>query len=256
MPDHEGRTSYLATVRRQWWIPVACVLVAAVAAGVATSKTPAPQYQARAIIVVDNATLSQYPDLPRPDDMLKEIEKDEFVVHVADTASVATDTVIAALDAFTLEDPQSQVVVTFESPTESTATSVAITAATRLAERASELSGKEIKALRQRVEATERALKAVRRIALDAGRGAPASLALDLIGTEWEMQLRLYEDRLHLRAIESAYYYNGNVRVANVSPSLRRSTTVAGAIVVGLLLGMVIAVLREALLARGSAPAA
>jgi len=256
MPDHEAHPSYLAAVRRQWWIPLSCALVAAVVAGVVTSNAPAPEYQARAIIVVDNSTLSAYPDLPRPDDMLKEIQQDEFIASVADGASVDTDTVSAALDAFTLEDPQSQLVVTFESPTQSVATSAAITAATTLAERASELSGKEIKALRQRVEATERALKVVRRIALDAGRNAPASLSLDLVGTEWEMQLRLYEDRLHLRAIESAYYYNGNVRVTNVSPALRRSTTVAGAIVVGLLSGLVIAVFREALFVRKSAPAA
>jgi capsular polysaccharide biosynthesis protein len=256
MPDQAAHPSYLAAVRRQWWIPLACALVAAVVAGVATSKTPAPEYQARAVVVIDNATLSAYPDLPRPDDMLKEIKQDEFIAFVGDAAAVETETVNVALDAFTLEDRQSQLVVTFESPTESVATSAAVTAATRVTELASELSGKEIKALRQRVEATERALKAVRRIALDAGKSAPASLALDLIGTEWEMQLRLYEDRLHLRAIESAYYYNGNVRITNISPALRRSTTVAGAIVVGLLLGLVIAVFREALFVRKSAPAA
>lgn len=250
MPDQGVHPSYLAAVRRQWWIPLACALVAAVVAGVATSKTPAPEYQARAVIVIDNATLSEYPDLPRPDDMLKELKQDEFIAYVAEAASVESDTVSAALDAFTLEDSQSQLVVTFESPTESVASSVAVTAATRATERASDLSGKEIKALRQRVEATERALKAVRRIALDAGKNASASLSLDLIGTEWEMQLRLYEDRLHLRAVESAYYYNGNVRITNISPALRRSTTVAGAVVVGLLLGLIIAVFREALFAR------
>ncbi len=256
MPDQGAHPSYLAAVRRQWWIPLLCALAAAVVAVVATSKAPAPEYQARAVIVIDNSTLSAYPDLPRPDDMLKEIKQGEFIAYVADVASVETDTVSAALDVFTLEDPQSQLVVTFESPTESVATSAATNAATRITERASELSGKEIKALRQRVDATDRALKAVRRIQLDAGRNASASLALDLIGTEWEMQLRLYEDRLHLRAIESAYYYNGNVRITNISPTLRRSTTVAGAIVVGLLLGLVIAVFREALFVRKSAPAA
>jgi len=256
MPDQGAHPSYLAAVRRQWWIPLACALVAGVVAWVATSKAPAPEYQARAVVVIDNATLSAYPDLPRPDDMLKELRQAEFITHVAEVASVPTDTVSAALDAFTLEDPQSQLVVTFESPTESVATSAATAAATRVTERASELSGKEIKALRQRVEATERALKAVRGIKFDAGKNAPASLALDLIGTEWEMQLRLYEDRLHLRAIESAYYYNGNVRVTNLSPTLRRSTTAAGALVVGLLLGLVLALFREALFVRKTAPAA
>ncbi len=256
MPDQGAHPSYLSAVRRQWWIPLACALVAAVVAGVATSTTPAPEYQARAVVVIDNVALSAYPDLPRPDDMLKEIDRDEFVAYVADAASVATETVGVALDAFTLGDRQSQLVVTFESPAESVATSAAVAAATHATERASELSGKEIKALRQRVEATERALKAVRRIALDAGRDAPASLALDLIGTEWEMQLQLYEDRLHLRAVESAYYYNGNVRLTNISPALRRSTTVAGALVIGLLLGLVIALFREALFVGKNAPAA
>jgi len=256
MPDHKVHPDYLAAVRRQWWIPLVVALVGAVIAGVATSREPVPAYQGRSIIIIDTSTLSKYPDLPRADDMLKELERDDLISYVAATAAVDTQTVVASLNAYTLEDPQSQMIVTFESPTESIASSGSIAAASRITERAVELSAKEIKALRQRVDETERALKAVRRIGLEAGRNAEASLALDLVGTEWEMQLRLYEDRLQLRAIESAYYYNGNVVTSDVSSAARRSTTVAGAIVVGLLLGLVIAVFREALLVRKSAPTA
>ncbi|HZL06163.1 MAG TPA: hypothetical protein VFE45_12235 [Coriobacteriia bacterium] len=256
MPDQAIHPSFLPAVRRQWWIPLVVALVAALAAGIVTSREPAPEFLARAVIVIDHSTLSKYPDLPRPDDMLKELAGDSLLGYVARATGVETDTVRASLDGYTLEDPQSQLVVTFESPTESVATSGAVTAATRVTERAADLSEKEIKALRQRVEETERALKAVRRIKLQAGKSAQPSLALDLIGTEWEMQLRLYEDRLQLRAIESSYYYNGNVRLGDVSPALRRWTTIAGAVVVGLLLGFVIAVYREAMFVRVRRPAA
>ncbi len=108
-----------------------------------SSAHPTPLYEGRAIVIIDSATLSKFPDLPRADDMLREIEKPEFVSQVASEALVPSETVAAELSAYTREDPQRQLVLTFHSPSESEASSVTVIAATAAAKQAGRLGGHE-----------------------------------------------------------------------------------------------------------------
>ncbi len=253
MPEHAHPT-FLEAVRREWWIPVAVmVLAGAIALGI-SSANPEPLYEGRAVVIIDAPTLSKFPDLPKPDAMIREVESGEFASEVASRAVVPSETVAAGLQASTRDDPQSQLIVTFTSPDEALASKVATVAAGYAAERAGVIGGKEIWELQRRVNETQRALKEVLKINSEAGRNADDAFKLAAAGTQWEMRMRLYEDTLALRTLRNAYYYNGNIKTPDISPVRRRGATVAGALVFGLVLGLVIAVFREALLSRPPKP--
>jgi hypothetical protein len=251
VPKQAQHSTFLAAVRREWWIPIAVMVIAGAIAAVVSSADSAPLFEGRAIVVIDSATLSKFPDLPRPDDMLREVKSAEFVSKLASETLVASDTVAAKLSAYTREDPQRQIVITFRSPSEPEASRVASAAATAAAKLAGELGGMEIWELQRRVNETQRALKEVLGINADAGgaRTEP-QFRLDLASAQWEMRMRLYEDQLSLRTLKYAYYYNGNIAVTDVAPVRRRGATIAGAIVLGLVLGLVIGVFREAIMMR------
>ncbi len=255
MSEHPHPT-FLEAVRREWWIPVAVMAVAGAIAFFLSSANPAPQYEGRAVVIIDAPTISKFPDLPKPDEMIREVASATFSSEVASRAAVPSETVAAGLKASTRDDPQSQLIITFTSPDETVASRVATIAAGYAAERAAVIGGKEIWELQRRVTETQRALKEVLKIQSEAGRDAGSAFEMSAAGTEWEMRMRLYEDTLGLRTLRNAYYYNGNLKTPDVSPVLRRGATIAGAIVFGLVLGLVIAVFREALLARPRKPAA
>lgn len=249
MPERHHPT-FLEAVRREWWVPLTVMLLAGFIAAAVSSTNPKPLYEATAFLSVDSPTLSKFPDLPRADDMLREITGDEFASVVASQTQVASDTILGELRASTRDDPPRRLVVTFRSPDKAMASAVTSAAAGYATIRAAELGGKEIYELQRRVTETQRALKEVQGIRADAGRGADEAFRLSSAGTQWEMRMRLYEDSLALRTLRTAYYYNGNLDVQDVAPVRRRGTTILGALVFGLVLGLVIAVFREALLSR------
>lgn len=249
MPERSHPT-FLEAVRREWWIPLVVMLVAGLIAAFVSSANPEPLYEGTAMLSIDSATLSKFPDLPRADDMLREIESEQFASEIASMTLVASETVHAELSAYTRDDPPRQLIITFRSADEEIASTVTSAAAELAAKRAGELGGKEIYELQRRVNETQRALKEVLKIQSEAGRNTDAGFKLDSAGTQWEMRMRLYEDSLSLRTLRNAYYYNGNLNVVDVAPVRRRGATIAGALVFGLVLGLVIAVFREALLSR------
>ncbi len=251
MPKQTHMPTFLAAVRREWWIPLTVMVVAGVIAAVVSSADPTPLYEGRAVVVIDSATLSKYPDLPKPDDMLRVIKTPEFTSVVASEALVASETVAAELSAFTRQDPQRQLVLTFRSPDESVASSVTAIAAAAAATKAGQIGGVETWELQRRVNETQRALREVTAINSAAGGSkADSDFRLDYTGMQWEMRMRLYEDQLSLRTLRYVYYYNGNIAVTDVAPVRRRGATIVGALVLGLVLGLVIAVFREAILMR------
>jgi len=251
VPKETHHPVFLDAVRREWWIPLAVMVIAgAIAAGV-SSADPTPLYEGRAVVIIDGATLSKFPDLPRPDDMLRVIKTPEFTSLVASDSLVPSETIAAEINAFTRDDPQRQIVITYRSPIESEAASVAAVAAAATATRAGQIGGKETSELQRRVNETQRALKEVLGINAEAGNAnADPRFRLDYAGIQWEMRMRLYEDQLSLRTLRYVYYYNGNLAVSDVAPVRRRGATIAGALVLGLVLGLVIAVFREAIIMR------
>lgn len=251
VPEQTRQPAFLEAVRREWWIPLVVMVTAGAIAAAVSSADPTPLYEGRAIVIIDGATLSKFPDLPRPDDMLGEVKTYGFISQVASEALVPSETVAAELGAYTREDSQRQLVLTFRSPIESEASSVTSIAAAAAAKQAGRLGGKEISELQRRVTETQRALKEV--VGIHAGAGgakAAPQFRLDSAGMQWEMRMRLYEDQLSLRTLRNAYYYNGNLSVSDVAPVRRRGATIAGAIVLGFVLGFVIAVFREAIIMR------
>lgn len=246
--------SWDAIVRREWWVPVAATLLAALLAFAFSSRPGTPLYEARAIISIDASFLQKYPDLPRPDHVMQEAAKDSVVSRVVEESGVPTDVVRAGLVVYTLNDPQDRLVVLFRSQDESQAVSIASAAAVVLAERAVEMGGAEIRALEQRIEDTERSLGAVRKIDNQTSGRRSAELSLDIVATQWQMRMKLYEDKLALRQMRSTYYYNGNVASEDVAPARRRGSSVATAAVLGLVLGLVAAALREATTLRSGVP--
>jgi len=251
VPKQTQQPMFLDAVRREWWIPLAVMVIAgALAAGVSSADST-PLYEGRAVVIIDGAALSKFPDLPRPDDMLREVKTPEFMSLVASDSLVPSEAVAAELNAFTRDDPQRQIVLTYRSPIESEAASVAAVAAAATATRAGQIGGKETRELQRLVNETQRALKEVLGINAEAGNAkSDPRFRLDYAGMQWEMRMRLYEDQLSLRTLRYVYYYNGNLAVSDVAPVRRRGATIAGALVLGLVLGLVIAVFREAIIMR------
>ncbi|MGB4594062.1 MAG: hypothetical protein WBI63_09880 [Coriobacteriia bacterium] len=250
MFETSNRSGFLDAVRREWWLPLLTVAVAVAIGLAASSADPTPLYEGTAIITVDTAILSKYPDLPRPDDVVAQIAKEDFISSVASESVLPTETIKAGLRSFTTGDTQSQVAVTFRSTNESEATTVAAIAATQLRAKAIQMGGPEVYELGHRVEETERSLAAVRKVDNEAGSDRGSQFELDLVATQWQMRIRLYEDRLELRKMQSSYFYNGNIKAVDIAPVRRRGATVSGAIVLGLALGFALAVFREAVLLR------
>lgn len=242
-------------MRREWWIPV-LVAVLAIAAALALASRPGkPLFEARAVIAIDASFLQKYPDLPRPDHMMQEAEKDGIVARVVEASGVSTEALRASLFVYTLDDPQTRLVVRFQSRDESQAAGVAAAMAQALVERAVEMGGAEIRALEQRIEDTEKSLTAVRRIDNQTSGRRDAQLSLDIVSTQWQMRMKLYEDKLALRQMRSTYYYNGNVTTDDIAPARRRGASAATAAILGLALGLVLAALREAMLLRNGSGA-
>lgn len=241
-----------AVVRREWWVPIVVAALAVAAALAFASQPGRPLYEARAVIAIDASFLQKYPDLPRPDHMMQEAEKDGVVGRVVEASGVATEALRAGLAVYTLDDPQSRLVVRFQSRDESQAAGVAAAMAQTLVERAVEMGGAEIRALEQRVEDTEKSLSAVRRIDNQTSGRRDAQLSLDIVATQWQMRMKLYEDKLALRQMRSTYYYNGNVTAEDIAPARRRGASAATAAVLGLALGVLLAALREAMLLKGA----
>lgn len=249
--------SWDATVRREWWVPVVVASLAVAVALVFANRPGKPLFEARAVIAIDASFLQKYPDLPRPDHVMQEAEKDGVVARVVGASGVTTEALRAGLSVYTLDDPQTRLVVRFQSRDESQAVGVATAMAQTLVQRAVEMGGAEIRALEQRIEDTERSLTAVRRIDNQTSGRRDAQLSLDIVATQWQMRMKLYEDKLALRQMRSTYYYNGNVTSADIAPARRRGASAATAAVLGLALGLVLAALREAMLLRdGSATGA
>jgi hypothetical protein len=239
--------SWDAVVRREWWVPLVVVLIGASLALAFASRPGTPMYEAEAVIAIDSSFLQKYPDLPRPDHVMQEAQKDSVVARVAEASGVATEALKAGLAVYTLDDPQSRLVVRFRSRNESEAVQAATAAATVLAERAIEMGGAEIRALEQRIEDTDKSLTAVRAIDNRTSGRRTAELSLDIVATQWQMRMKLYEDKLALRQMRSTYYYNGNVSAKDVAPARRRGSSVATASLLGLVLGLVAAAVREAM---------
>lgn len=249
MVETTSKPGFLDAVRREWWLPVLTVVVALGIGLAASSADPTPLYEGTAVVIVDTAVLSKYPDLPRPDDVVAQIGKEEFISVVASESALSTGTVKAGIRAFTRGEAKDRVAVTFRDASESVASTVAAIAARELRATAIEMGGPEVYELGRRVSETERSLGAVRKIDNTASvRGS--QFELDLVNTTWTMRMRLFEDRLELRKLQASYFYNGNVEAVDIAPVRRRGATVAGAIVLGLALGLVLAVFREAVLSR------
>ncbi len=237
-------------MRREWWVPVVVAALAVTAALAFASRPGKPLFEARAVIAIDASFLQKYPDLPRPDHMMQEAEKDGVVARVVEASGATTEALRASLSVYTLDDPQSRLVVRFQSRDESQAAGVVTAMARALVERAVEMGGAEIRALEQRIEDTEKSLTAVRRIDNQTSGRRDAQLSLDIVATQWQMRMKLYEDKLALRQMRSTYYYNGNVATDDIAPARRRGASAATAAILGLALGVVLAALREAMLLR------
>lgn len=251
MPKQTHMPTFLAAVRREWWIPLVVMVVAGAIAAAVSSADQTPLYEGRAVVIIDSAALSKFPGLPRPDDMLRVIKSSEFTSLVASEALVGSETVAAELNAYTREDPQRQLILTFRSADESEASSVTAVAAAAASKKAEQMGGVEAWELERRVTETQRALKDAALISTAAGGSrADNDFRLDYTGMQWEMRMRLYEDQLSLRTLRYVYYYNGNIVVSDVAPVRQRGALLLGALVLGLVLGLVIAVFREAILMR------
>ncbi|MCE5203489.1 MAG: hypothetical protein LLG24_04670 [Actinomycetia bacterium] len=254
MSETNAESRFLVAVRREWWLPLVTA-AAAVAIGLAVSAAdPTPLYEGTSVIAVDTAVLSKYPDLPKPDDVVSHATSDEFLSVVASASAVPAQTVRAGLKVFTRGPTQGEIAVTFRSPDASKATSVTVVAARTLCDKAIDMGGPEVLAVQRLVEETERMLDEVRKVDNEAPASErDAAYELELASTQWAMHMRLFEDRLELRKLRASYFYNGNVATADIAPVRRRGATVAGAVVLGLVLGLVLAVLREAVLSRPDA---
>ncbi|MBE0476637.1 MAG: hypothetical protein IBX62_06025 [Coriobacteriia bacterium] len=250
MPDPLG--TWLAVVRRQWWV-VALTIVVAVAVGYASSLVadePEPEYEGRARIVVEPKTLGKYYRLPQVDELLTDVSSEQFATRTAVETGIDERHLEAGLRVFSLKNPQTALVVAYRSSESSEALQVADEVAKRVVKRALALGQKEVDQTKREIRLTEKAIRQIEAMSIVADqslrRPERAAAARDL----WEMNLQLESLRDGLEKIMSAYSYSGGATVAQLPVIERRASGVAGAALAGLAAGMAVAAVREAYFRR------
>ncbi|MDI6901185.1 MAG: hypothetical protein QMC79_05780 [Anaerosomatales bacterium] len=239
-----------AVLRREWWLVLLVVAVATGGAFLITDRAQPEEvvYEARAAIFVDEAALSASPALPSADRVLNTATGSQFLSQSAEEATMTVEALESGLDVYSTDPAQTRIIVSFRSPVQAEATSTAAVVAENLVASTEEAAKDEFTRQRRIVALTEQAVERMQSLSRDAigDEAAEVSAAHAL----WEMRISLERDRALLTALENAYVYDGDVTVREIRKASRLSNNVIGGFVLGIMIGVLVAGVREALLHR------
>ncbi len=227
-------------LRRQWWLIVISLVVAAIVGFVASSGQQT-LYVGSATIVVDPATVSKGVGIPEAELLLKSIQSDAFREKVATNVGATAAELKADAKVYTTGTPQDRLVAEFTSPAEGRADAVAAALAGTIVAEAKSMGAVEIEKQRQIVQETSNAVAQ-----LEAFKGTNAWEQSDVAYKLWTLKKDLASAKATLALDENAYAYDGSssVKVSGAADQRRLATTGAAAFL-GLIAGLGLAILRE-----------
>lgn len=235
-----GPVSLLVSIRRHWLLVLALAIVAAAAAGGVTALRDVT-YTATAVIALDNSALARTPGLPGGERILVELRTAEYYEAVARASDSTPETVKAGLTSFAEGQPMERIKITFTGPAEDEARTITEAAASVAMDRIEALSEVE----RERQEQTVTAAKAAIAQFDEDSSGDTAWERADSAYKLFALNNSLATAEYTLGVIDSAHTLEDGVTVTQTSILRSIVTNGAGGAVIGLVIGIGIAYLRE-----------
>lgn len=251
MTDPRSELDVLGALRRQWWVVIACGLIAMAAAFAMTKATARDIVVATAVLHIDDTVIGRTPGALQPDDVLRAASV-ELKSRIRDAGGFSADQ-ISGLTFQAPGKPQTRLVIVAQSSDEATAKKVAKVAAEQAVLLSRDAAKSSIDRETRQLDAAKAALAA-----MDAQSSAgltPAEKAALAFQT-WQVKDRVIESEVGLEALKNMYRFDGEVSSAVKSATDGLRSTLAGALLLGLFAGVVLAGVREYLFRRGTAAGA
>jgi len=226
-------------VRRQWWLVVLTVAVGA-GAGAAIASRATVTYTGSATIAIDTATVSRVSGLPLPETVLKDLATADFRSRVASDAGVSEQVVSSGLNTYTTGSPQDRLFVDFVSTDQAEARRVAGIARAAVISRVKELADPILSKGKSLVDFNQGALKDIRVMKPDS-----AWEQVDARYKLWDVERQTALDATEYKLEADTYSPLADVSVVEKSKTREVATDAVGAALIGLMLGLGLAWVRE-----------
>lgn len=230
-----------AAARRQWLIVVLATLVALTAAYFASTGIE-DVHTGTADVRIDISTQARVRGMPRPDDVIRAATNPGVREAVADALGVEVGEVAGSLSAVGKGNPQTLIVVSYESDTAEAAKAGASAGAEALVEWVHEAVAADIELKTKQVELTREALDG-----LVVWEGATPAEEQSTMQSRINTEIKLLDLENDLYITLNVYSYDGEVSESVVTASSVMQRNLVGAAVAGLVLGLILAALREGL---------
>lgn len=232
-----------AVLRRQWWLIVAVVVVAAIT-GYVASLNAVDVHTGVATIAIDTAPSSRYRGMPVADDVVKELSGTTIRSAVAETLSVDVATVTETLRAAAAGNPLTRINVAYSSDTKDTAEAGARAAALEAIGFVRRTTKNEVEYREAQIAASKRALLAFEKAA------KVQELGPDATYQRWAIETQILDYENALEGVNGVYTYDGTVASSVRLATDVRSRNALGGAVLGLVLGILLAGIREVVRGR------
>lgn len=233
-------------VQRQWWIVALAVLAAGVA-GYALAFDQQTTYVARATLHVDSSILARVSGLPGPERLIKAVGTDAFRQQLSSRVGIDPAELGSSLRAYTVGSPADSLVLQYTGEDETVAGQVADAAAAATLDQVQVLGATELERQDLIISETEALLTS-----LDPVKMETEWERADLEFRKWQAKRELADAQATRATYERAYVYEGDLAVTTQSASGKRLNGAVGAAVIGLVAGLLLALVRERLRLRGA----
>ncbi len=249
MNENDALRSAAGVLRRQWWIVAVAVAVAAVA-GLAMGRAQGTKYEGTATLLVDYPATTRYKGVPQVDDILRQSSSSRMRERLARHAGIEVSKMAGGLRVSSTGNPPNRVVVTFVSSDKREARAVAESVADEIVSYARErtkveIDGRESLILNAR-ESEDRIEKLVAKGGLTPDQQADNEFKL------WMIRKDGIEANTLAKVLSSVYSLEGESSVAERAAASGLGGQMAGSLLVGAVLGLLIAAVREVLAVRGA----
>lgn len=239
-------TAAVGAVQRQWWIVVVAMLAAAVS-GYALAYDQQTTYAARATLRVDSSILARVSGLPGPERLIKAIGAESFRGALASQTKVPADEIKTSLKAYTVGSPADTFVLQYTGTDSEQAKLVASAAAASTMKAVTELGATELDRQAAVIADTEALLATLESIIVETDWERA-----DLAFRTWQARRELADARALQATYDRAYVLEQDVSVTASSAAGKRLNDAVGAAVIGLVAGLLLALVRERLRLRGA----
>lgn len=230
----------MRAIRRSWWLVLLPALVGAVVAGIAVASGP-QMYSGTAVIDIETTAFTRLPTLTGPERVLRELQSAEYYEQVAQTAgSVDTAAVQQGLNSYTVGQPITELRVSFTTSDQELAEPVARAAGEVALDIAHAFNEVERERNQRIVDGVDEARKVLQTVP----SGTPTEQASAAM-QEFGLVVNEANADYTLEVVDSAYALRDAVAVTEAAGERTALESAVGGAVLGLALGVVLALLRD-----------